>query len=177
VDSVFWHWTDDGGAKHIAIAFVIAKDGVVYRFFEPGFWAYHIGKGSSGEHNRRSIGIELVNEGALDQISKNGEPRYYYCGGAARFQGEVHQLPAPWRGYRHFAKYPEAQIQAAAELSRLLCAQFFIPLRFAAPMHYNRSFLDFGGIVYHHNLREDKTDPSPAFDYALFQSRVLQRDD
>ena len=54
-----WFATDPG---RVATAFVIDKKGDVYELFDPQHWAYHIGKGSSSNHNKASIGIEIVNE-------------------------------------------------------------------------------------------------------------------
>ena len=52
-------------AERVATAFVIGKDGSVLELFDPKHWAYHIGKGSTSQHNKQSIGIEIVNEGLL----------------------------------------------------------------------------------------------------------------
>jgi hypothetical protein len=57
-----WNWWNET-EDHIATAFIIDKNGIIYRCFDEKYWAYHTGTGA--HYDKHSIGIELVNEGSL----------------------------------------------------------------------------------------------------------------
>lgn len=151
----------------IAVAYVIDKAGVIYELFNPHFWAYHIGSGSTYKHNQASIGIELVNEGGLKLSGNNYE---WFFG---KYKGEVFESDASWRGYNYFAKYPEAQVLAAAELVKKLCSDFKIPADVLTNYCYKPEYMeDYYGVLSHHNLRKDKSDVSLAFNLKHFQTLI-----
>ncbi len=171
--------------ERVAVAFIIEKDGTTLQLYEPQYWAYHIGKGSTSEQNRHTIGIEIVNEGILsrerdfpDRIGARGctqqpkstpQPIFKWCDGKALFTGKAITLPAPWRGSRYFACYSEEQYIAVAELVKYLSQRFQIPLLVNDTFVYDPANFAFQGIVSHHNLRSDKTDLSPAWDFKKFK--------
>src|SRR5919109_600338 len=62
--STFESWRTDG--KRIATAYIVERDGAIYEIFPPECWAYHIGVKGRRELDRRSIGIEIASEGALE---------------------------------------------------------------------------------------------------------------
>lgn len=159
----------------VGVAFVIDKDGTIYQLFEPKFWAYHIGKGSNDLHNQRSIGIEIVNEGVLCQKVVGNTPQFFWFDGKYQYKGSVHKNAAPWRGSYFFADYTLEQTVAAAELVKKLCKDFQIPKTVLTDFGYNASRLMHKGICSHHNLRADKTDLSPAFDFGLFQKVLNEK--
>jgi N-acetyl-anhydromuramyl-L-alanine amidase AmpD len=150
--------------ERVAVAFVIDKQGNILKLYEPEYWAYHIGKGSNDEHNKKSIGIEIVNEGAL--TSKDGE--YYWYDGKHKYKGKVYAHDNCWRGYRFFAEYTEEQTIAAGMLVGELIRDFGIPPKLLIGYNYAPENYEYNGILNHHNLRPDKSDLSPAFDYQLF---------
>jgi N-acetyl-anhydromuramyl-L-alanine amidase AmpD len=151
----------------VAVAYVIDPAGVIYELFNPAFWAFHIGKGSDHRHNKASIGIELVNEGGLDL--KGGKYEWYF----GTYKGEVYESDAHWRDYKYFAKYPEPQFLACAELVKKLCKDFNIPNDVITNYCYKREYLDnYSGVCSHHNLRSDKSDVSLAFDLKRFQTLI-----
>jgi len=150
----------------IAVAYTIDKLGNVLCLFNPKHWAYHIGKGSTSQHNRQSIGIEIINEGILTRESVGKDVQYNWTFG--KFYGKVYKHSKLWRGSYFFAEYNEAQIIATAELCRQLCKDFNIPMNVMQTMEYDKSNFSYKGIVSHHNLRPDKSDVSPAFDFHKF---------
>lgn len=156
--------------ERIATAYVVDKDGTIVKLFEPKYWAYHIGRGSLNHHNRKSIGIEIVNEGGL--IKKGKE--YYWFDGKLKYKGEVLALEEEYRGYKYFAKYTEAQIQTVNELVAKLCKEFKIPHKVVLSRDYKQSYFDFYGIVSHSNLRMDKSDVSPDFNLDELQAYLLK---
>jgi len=164
--------------ERVATAFIIAKDGMIHQVFDPECWAYHIGKGSTTEQNRRSIGIEIVNEGMLKQSAEGnrqlaedgkrsefGGTKFYWLDGKAEYKGEVYRHSSLWRGSFFFAKYTEEQYQSVAYLLNKLTKDFNIEKRFLLGYAYSAANLDYKGICAHHNLRADKSDVSVAFDY------------
>ncbi len=150
--------------ERVAVAFIVEKDGTTLQLYEPQYWAYHIGKGSTSDQNRHTIGIEIVNEGVL-QPNFTPQSMFKWCDGKAFFTGKNIALPAPWRGSRYFACYTEEQYTAVGELVRYLSQRFPIPLLVNDTFTYDPANFAFNGIISHHNLRADKSDLSPAWDF------------
>lgn len=75
--SIFLHHTSGGSFKsayswwnatpdRVGTAFVIERDGTIYRTFDEKYWAYHLGiKGDDDWNEKHSIGIEIVSMGGL----------------------------------------------------------------------------------------------------------------
>jgi N-acetyl-anhydromuramyl-L-alanine amidase AmpD len=154
--------------ERVAVAFVVEKDGTIFQLYEPQYWAYHIGKGSTSDQNRHTIGIEIVNEGIL-QANFTPQSMYKWCDGKDFFTGKTFTLSAPWRGSRYFACYTEEQYTAVGELVKYLSQRFPIPLMVNDSFTYDPANFAFHGVVSHHNLRTDKTDLSPAWDFKKFK--------
>lgn len=130
VESVYNWWLDKhrDRAVRVGTAYVIGKDGTIYEFFPPECWAWHLGKDVALDDERRTIGIELVSEGAL--VPADGEVYAYY--NASTGKGLLHNedfvdLGKTWRGYRYFDDYSSEQIMSTIMLVDLLCDQFDIP--------------------------------------------------
>lgn len=191
-------WKADNGKSRVATAFILEKDGTLLQLFEPQFWAYHIGQGSTVQQNQRSIGIEIVNEGALtlnpkdnlDPLQKilphyaepipnqNKNPdnirgQLYWFDGKHKFTGEFIVLPQEWRGTKYFPKYTEAQYDTLNTVLPNLCSQFNIPKQIAASYRFDEKYRNLPGIVCHHNLRKDKSDVSKAFDFTKLNGFIL----
>lgn len=161
-------WNEDDPPIRIATAYVIARDGTIHEVFEPRFWAFHLGlAGSGGRVDRRSIGIELANEGVLvregDRFFAFRDPEDADPPGTV-YTGDRVDLDQPWRGARHFAAYTEEQVASAVALTDHLCAVFGIPRKTPGDhLSFDRDLWDFRGVVGHHHLRPDKTDLHPGF--------------
>jgi len=183
-DLLILHFTAGGSARsavetwkatpeHVATAYVVDLDGTIYEVFPPSCWAYHLGIKGGTVHERRSIGIEIVNVGPLqpageDRASLNWWPRAWgtkYCGAdeSNKF------VEAAYRGKRYFAAFPEAQVEAVSGLVRHLCDQFGLERRM--PARNQRldcdpgAFAGYTGIATHANFRPDKWDIGPAFNW------------
>jgi N-acetyl-anhydromuramyl-L-alanine amidase AmpD len=152
-------WKSDKGTSRVAVPFIVEKTGEIYQLFDPCYWAYHIGKGSTRDDNMHSIGIEIVNEGPL--VEKNGQ--FFWNDGKNRYDGEVYTHPELWRGSKHYACYTDAQYKAVSELVLQLCAEFNIPRDIITSYAFAKKYFEHKGIVSHHNLRSDKSDVSIAF--------------
>ena len=162
---VYEWWCSDG--KKVATAYVIDKDGTIYEYFDPKYWSYHLGGKAAKIHNINSIGIEIANEGALIK-QENG---FYWFNGKNKYKGEVYEKE--YRGIKYWATYNNKQITAVAELIIYLCNKFNIPKTVYDKLDFNYELLNnFRGIIYHCNVRQDKTDISPAFNLAYLKQMI-----
>ncbi len=159
-------WKSDNGKSRVAVAFIVEKTGEIYQLFDPCYWAYHIGKGSTREDNMHSIGIEIVNEGPL--VEKDGD--FYWNAGKTKYDAEVYTHKELWRGSKYYACYTDLQYKAVSELISHLCTNFNIPRSIITSYSFSQKYFAHKGIVSHHNLRSDKSDVSVAFDYARLSS-------
>ncbi|HQI42433.1 MAG TPA: N-acetylmuramoyl-L-alanine amidase [Ignavibacteriaceae bacterium] len=164
--SIDW-WQQDKGGMRVATSYVVDKDGTIYQLFDDSFWAYHIGKGSTKYHNQRSIGIEIVNEGPLED--KTGEGLFWFDG-RARFNGVPYYHS--WRGEYAWAPYDDVQFNAVVELCHYLCKYHDIPKIVLTDYLFKPSYKVHHGIASHHNLSVDKTDVSPAFNLLKFKEML-----
>jgi N-acetyl-anhydromuramyl-L-alanine amidase AmpD len=169
-------WRND--PRRIATAYIVDLDGTIYEVFPPACWAFHLGVTSpASRQDRRSIGIEIVNAGPLQQSAEdrtvlNWWPRRTRTSPefTTRFCSvEEHDrwVEAAFRGKTHFAAYPEGQVDAVAALVRHVCDEFDIPKtlpplsrRFTCDLD---AFASYSGICSHANFRADKWDIGPAF--------------
>jgi len=154
-------WKSDNGKSRVAVPFIVEKTGEIFQLFKPCYWAYHIGKGSSRDDNRKSIGIEIVNEGPL--VEKDGN--FYWNNGKTLYTGIVYTHADMWRGSKFYASYTDAQYKAVSELLVRLCAEFLIPKDIITSYAFAEKYFSHKGIVSHHNLRSDKSDVSVAFKF------------
>jgi len=158
--------------ERVAVPFVVDKDGTIYQIYDSIYWAYHIGKGSTTQQNKQSIGIEIVNEGILVQKTIGKDRRFFWLDGKQEYLGKVFENSSLWRGSRFFASYTSSQYEAVRELLIELRKEFNIPRKVITNYEYNKSYFDFNGIVSHHNLRADKSDISIAFDFRKIEETV-----
>jgi len=160
-------WRQDG--IHVATAYIVDKDGTIYETFNPKYWSYHLGlKNTNGDIDKKSIGIEIVNEGWLTE--KNGTFRWF--DGKARFRGKVVETEE-WRGQKYFAAYTKEQIRSTAILVKMLAYNLDIPFNFIGNLNYDKNLAyNFTGTLAHCNVRKDKTDISPAFPMLEFVEKV-----
>lgn len=154
--------------ERVATAYLVEKDGSVIEAFSPTFWASHIG-GEGAKNHKRSIGIEIVNEGPLKMApdaSLTWWPKNF-----GQFYCSTHDIDrfvhAPYRGFNYWAAFPNRQVASVKALVDDLCGRFSIPKQIApAPMRleYNPDFFGaWRGIATHVNYRKDKTDIGPAW--------------
>ena len=162
-------WRQDG--VRVATAYVIDKDGTIYETFDPKGWSFHLGlKGTNGAIDKKSIGIEIVNEGFLTK--KNNE--FFWYDGKAKYRGPVFELSTEWREQKYFAAYTEAQVHSAAIVTKILCYNLEIPFNFIGHLNYDKNLAtSFTGILTHCNVRSDKTDVSPAFPMKEFIEHTM----
>jgi len=172
------------GTSKVSVPFLVARDGTVYEFFDSHFWAYHLGKNSRYDNlsmSAVSVGIEISNYGPLTPAGSvlNNAYKSAYC---SLDQTDAYvELGAAYRGYRYFASYTDAQIEAVGRLLRYLGAEHQIPLSFLPEARRNEVLDDlskegpgtaFLGVCSHVNFRPDKFDLGPAFAWDTLISEV-----
>jgi N-acetyl-anhydromuramyl-L-alanine amidase AmpD len=129
---------------HVSVAFVIARNGVIFQLFPSKFWSGHIGKGigNTGTGNAQdkiTIGIELSNYGPLTEMEGNLETIYsrkvtnngkadVYC--PLVDVGAYIKLATPFRNEKFFATHTAEQYDSLIVLLRYLTSQYTIPRQF-----------------------------------------------
>lgn len=159
----------------VATAYVVDVDGTIYELFDPRYWAYHLGiRGATSQnfrHERRSIGIEIVNVGPLRE--RDGalywwpnDFRTRWCG----LEETTRYVTRTYRGFDHYAAYTAAQQGVLPPLIAYLRSRFTVPKRLPARAQRDVAdaggyYRDFRGVAAHQNYRADKFDAGPALDW------------
>lgn len=143
-------------------------DGQIIQGFSSKYWAYHLGiKGFVFKKlnlpykvlDKTSIGVEICSWG---QLTKKGDKFYNYVNKEVPLN-EVCELDKPYKGYKYFHNYTDAQIESVKELLVLWNKTKGIPL------DYNEDIWDVtpralkgeSGIFTHNSVRKDKVDVYP----------------
>lgn len=184
VAGAYASWTTPvkGKQQKIATAYVVDLNGTIYEMFPPNAWAYHLGieppqNNPQWIHDRRSIGIEIVNPGPL-KIDKNDPKRlnWYPLNFGARWcnlDEKNKYLQAGYNGFDYWASFPDDQAAAVRDLVADLCRRFQIST--ATPPPDKRAVFDpayfssFKGVASHQNFRRDKSDIGPAWDWKMLE--------
>lgn len=136
--TIDWWDTDtnnSGGRRRVATAFVIggkslngdaAFDGKIFRAFDEKFWAVHLNGSKLYHLDKSSIGIEICNYGPITQ---NNHGDFYNYVNKKMPQNDVIKLPKPFRGYKYYHKYTNAQLDSLKELLLELQKNFNIDLK------------------------------------------------
>ena len=160
----FWNSND----SQIATAFVVGENGTIVQCFSSKHWAWHLGIDSQDfatrglpykNLNKLSVGIEICNWGMLKE--KNGK-FYNYVGGEIN-PSYVTTLETPYKGYKHWYKYTDSQIEATRQLVVYLCETYGIPKAYRKEIWSldNEAFKGSKGIYTHNSVRKDKADIYP----------------
>lgn len=169
--SAFTTWVSD--PQRIATAYIVDSDGVVYETFDPKYWAYALGiKGEMGPaFEKRAIQIEIANVGPLklrDQKlcwwPNDFNARWCDVSETQRY------VKRTFRGYDYYAAFPDEQFLSVCALVKQLCETFNIPKRIPPADRIMETdlnwFASYSGIASHQNVRPDKFDTGPAFNWA-----------
>ena len=164
-------WNADD--PRIATSYIIdGNDGSVIECFDPTYWSYHLGiKGTRGKIDKASIGIEICNWGPLDEKDGKyyGWPAKTYNKWTSRYEvpkEDVIFLDTPHRGYKHYHKITDEQIESVEKLLIYLVNEFNIPVNDS----FDSNWYEFQehviknvtpGIWNHVNVRKDKYDLCP----------------
>ncbi len=137
-------------------------DGKILRAFEDKYWAYHLGISKySMSLNSSSIGIEICNYGPLTQ--KNGQ-FFNYVNKPIK-EKEVVELDIPFRGYKFWERYTDAQLESTRKLIIYLSNKWGIEIQKGIYTRdwfdYNEGWFSNGGLRSHTQVRKDKFDIFP----------------
>lgn len=171
---------------YLQVAYTVDKDGIVYKKFDPSGWAYSLGVRGypKGWFDQRAIAIEIVNVGPLKlrggdlcwwpPVVKN-IPQFQkkYC----TLDDKARYVQQPFREYDYYASFTSQQVHAAGELVKNLCDVFKIPkqhlgAQVGADVRDTLYKGQWNGIISHQNVRPDKTDIGPAWDWNGFMAIV-----
>jgi N-acetyl-anhydromuramyl-L-alanine amidase AmpD len=171
--AVFRWWTQDKQGRIATCVSISGKgkntnDGEIIQGYSSKFWAYHLGVKSKffaamglpyKELDKISIGVEICNWG---QLTKRGDKFYNYVKGEVP-ANEVCELEKPYKGYKYYHNYTDAQIESTKQLL-LYWGKFY-----DIPLDYNEDIWDLtpraykgeAGIFTHNSVRPDKVDIYP----------------
>ena len=172
-----WQWWNQTPDR-VGTPFILDRDGKVVECFDPKNWAFHLGLvGDDNHHEMHSVNIEIVSAGQL--YKENDQFRFYPLFPNKQFytvipKEEVIELDEPWRGFKFYQKYSDAQIEALKELIPYI-VDLFPTIKFQDDLSdfylFNPDIVakHRGGLWSHSTVREDKTDiiPQPNFLEAL----------
>ena len=168
------HWgRDDRGA--VATEFVLGGqsikgnddtyDGVLVQAFPEGCYGWHLGKNGSQYMHTHSVGIEVNNFGYL----KDGKT---YAGTTAH-ESQIVELPEPFKGYKFWHRYSDAQLNKLKEWILFIADRDGIDVgeglpqwvkeKGAAGFEFNEDayYGRVKGLLTHTNTRKDKFDMFP----------------
>lgn len=156
--------------ERVAAAFVVDKDGTIYRCFPEQYWAHHLGLRTRNNTalNKRSIGIEFVNEGFTWPSQSRPGARCWLRPDGPTYKGLLLKTEQPWRGCDQWPAYTPQQVQAGALLVDHLIKKYNIKRTIAPVGIFDIKAPDKYGVYCHHNVRIDKTDLSPVFPWTEF---------
>ena len=165
-EAVSRYW--NGNTERIATAFVVGADGLIVQCFSSKHWAWHLGVGQKEfkaqgvpykNLNKSSVGIEVCNWGYLKE--KNGH--FYNYVNARVPDSMVTTLETPYKGYKHWYKYTDAQIESTRQLLVYLCETYDIPKEYRSEIFGldKEAFKGTSGIYTHNSVRKDKSDIYP----------------
>lgn len=165
-EGVSRYW--NGNDSRIATAFIIGENGTIVQCFSSKHWAWHLGidtedfarNGAKYSNlNKLSVGIEVCNWGYL---KKKGDKYYNYAGGVVN-PSYVTELDQPYKGYKYWYKYSDAQIESLRQLVEYLCETYDIPKDYRSEIWAidKEAFKGTKGIFTHNSVRKDKSDMYP----------------
>jgi len=168
-------WDNDDRGR-IATCVVISgpntkgmPDGEICQAFSSKYWAYHLGikpevfkayNVSYQSLDRIAIGIEICNWGPLSL--KNGK-YYNYVNMEIPFD-QVTTLVEPYKGFKYYHKYSDAQIQSVKDLLIYWKGIYKIDLTYNYDQMFTvnaKALRGENGLYSHNSYRKDKSDIYP----------------
>jgi len=144
-------------------------DGEIVQCFSSKHWAYHLGikgevfKARKLKHkilDKTSIGIEVCNWG---QLEKRGDKFYNYVDREVP-ANQVCELETPYKGYKYFHAYTDAQIESLRQLLVYLGETYNIDLSYDYAQMFtvnDKALKGENGLFTHNSYRRDKVDAYP----------------
>ncbi len=170
------HWQSD--SNRVGAHIIITQSGERIVTMPINNWIHHLGlrsihfdkvEKSSNNNilNQQSIAIELVNWGALTVENDNQKTKYINTYGRSIdiAANNIALYETPYRGFKAFEKYSNAQLDSLAQTIEWLCLFFNIP-KFSNNAHRIFDICPDAlrgepGIFSHSSVRPDKSDCHP----------------
>jgi len=152
--------------NHVSVQYVIDSQGTIYNLFPDQYWSYHLGNnciGSNSVMSRQCIGIELSNYGPLKQVGSTDGIKYEDIY-QKTFTTNLNDVVATdFRGYKFYAKIPEAQAKALRTLLYFLGIRHDIDVTNVKTDVFSsdEEAVNFSGVFSHACVRRDKSDIPP----------------
>jgi len=163
---------------HIAVHFIVDKNGKIYQFFPLRYWAFHLGiKNTGGRYDRSTIGIEIVNVGPLVRRGDNlcYWPNNFtakYC--SVNDTQSYTKVEGGWRGYEYYANFTKSQCDNVAALCAYLCHLENITAQILPDIdeYHLDQINNFSGIYTHTSVRKDKYDVGKGWPWPYFSKQL-----
>lgn len=171
--AVFRWWAQDKQGRIATCISISGKgkntnDGEIVQGYSSKYWAYHLGAKSKffdamdlpyKELDKNSIGIEICNWGQL--TFKDG--KFYNYVKREVPADEVCELDTPFKGYKYYHNYTDAQIESTRQLLLYWGEVYKIPLTYNEDIFdlTPRAYKGEAGIFTHNSVRPDKVDIYP----------------
>jgi N-acetyl-anhydromuramyl-L-alanine amidase AmpD len=163
-ENVFKHWSNN--KERVSTCVSISNDGTIVQGFSSKYWAYHLGLTSFPfkkfgvkyqSLDRISIGVEICNWGYLKP--KDGK-FYNYVN---REVTDVIELDEPFKGYKYYHNYTDAQIESTRQLLKLWESRYGINIKYNEDIWdlCKRAISGENGVFTHNSVRKDKSDVYP----------------
>ena len=169
----FWETNKERVATCVTIGGTPKKndkflDGQIVQGFSSKNWAFHLGLKESTFHkfnlpykslDKISIGIEICNWGQLTRK----ESKFYNWVNKVIPDEEVIELSKPFRGFKYFHNYTDAQIVSVEKLLKYWGQKYNIPLTYHDDIFEvnARALSGEHGVFTHCSVRYDKIDIYP----------------
>ena len=107
-------------------------DGKLYEALDPKYWIHHLGCETYNNTtlNQQAVAIEICNYGYV-KMGKDGN--YYNYVNSKVPTSDVFTLANPWKSYKSFHKYTDAQINVTKEWIKEMGTKFGIDYRLGLP--------------------------------------------
>ena len=155
-------WFIEDSVK-VGTQYVIDRDGTEFELWEDNGYAFQYGLVNVPrrmEFEQCSIGIEIANLGPLNKLVNGAYIDQY----KRAYNGEVFRCK--YRGFEYWEVYKEAQYAKLREMTGTLAEKHKIKLNPTNHLNFDLSVFDKNTVITHVNVRKDKTDVSPAFEWA-----------
>ena len=154
---------NNGNYKKVPNYFITREGKIVSLLTDDSFSNFF----SDYETNKNSIVISLENLGWLQKVPLNTE---YFSWIGEPVSGKVYERK--WREKIYWQEYTNEQIDSLIELCEKLTKKFSIHKTFIGHNTKVDGIKIFNGIVCRSNFNNKYTDPSPAFKFEDFKTRI-----
>lgn len=163
-ENVFKHWANN--KERVSTCVAISNDGTIVQGYSSRFWGYHLGLTAQPfakfgvkyqSLDRISIGIEICNWGYVKP--KDGKFFNY----VNREVKDVIELDKPYKGYKFWHNYTDAQIESTRQLLKLWESRYGINIKYHDDIWdlCKRALAGENGVFTHNSVRKDKSDIYP----------------